>query len=212
MKENKKQNVIILVGASGSGKTTLANRMVDDMLANKAITCTTRRPRVGEVDGIHYHFVSKEKMFDLAKNNELIEEPNHHAGNYYGCPISSLRGDKPVIVIVDINGAKEINKRLGGSDEFNLINVCIEAPSKSVLMKRFVKDGRRAEEIESRLKVYENEKGWSKEMDFDLVLSADKEIKDVNEQMNLFINEVLGWIKTSSQEMKKELRAKKRKP
>lgn len=192
--ESKKQQLFVFVGCSGAGKTTLAEKMVKDGYFNKAITMTTRAPRVGEVDGVDYHFVTKKELFDLYKKGELIEPPNEHAGNFYACPISSLFSDKPVVVILDINGAKYVNDLMKERDDFDLIKICLEAPELPVLLKRFQEQGRTDEEIKSRIDVYERESKWSKMMNFDLILRPDKN-KSVIDQMNDYKNKVLPFIR-----------------
>ena len=191
--ENKKYTILLFAGASGTGKTTLVDQMVDDLIVDKAITCTTRKKRKGEIDGVHYHFISKEKMFEMYEGGDLVEPPNEHAGNYYACPISSLKSDRPVALIVDINGIKRINEALKREDDIEVKNICIDAPEKSVLLKRWVDQGRSGEEIDSRLKVYENEKKWASSYDFDKVLKIDKTLAR-EEQISSFIGEVMSFI------------------
>ena len=83
-----KGKLIVISGASGVGKGTVLGKMMekrDDLFFS--VSATTRDPRPGEVDGVHYFFISKECFEEMIKNNEFLEY-DAHAANYYG----TLRG------------------------------------------------------------------------------------------------------------------------
>jgi len=93
--------MILLVGPSASGKTEVAKILKTKYNIVKAITTTSRSPRVGEIDGVDYFFVSKEQFEEL-KNNNWFVETTFYNGNYYGCGKNQVKDDK--CVIVDPNG------------------------------------------------------------------------------------------------------------
>lgn len=102
--------MIVLVGASASGKTEIAKLIIKNHGFEKMVTTTTRPMRVGEVNDIDYHFLTKEEFLKRKDNNEFLETTLYN-GNYYGTHRSDV-GDKKV-VIVEIEGANILYKELG---------------------------------------------------------------------------------------------------
>ena len=103
----------ILAGASGVGKTAVAELLLRTTPCVKQITCTTRLPRPGEINGVHYHFLTEEAFQKAVENGEFIET-FRYAGNNYGtryADLSSLMAeDKDVIIVMEINGAMKIKE------------------------------------------------------------------------------------------------------
>ena len=105
--------LIVISGASGVGKGTVLGQMMkkrDDLYFS--VSATTRAPRPGEVDGVHYFFISKECFEEMISPDEFLEY-DAHAANYYG----TLRGQaeakqKKGHVLLDIepNGAAQVRK------------------------------------------------------------------------------------------------------
>src|SRR5581483_9402883 len=81
----------IVSGPSGSGKTTLAQRLVASggLRLRVAVTATTRPPRPGEIDGVHYHFWSADRFEAAIRDEELLEWATVH-GQRYGTPRSEV--------------------------------------------------------------------------------------------------------------------------
>ncbi|MBP5091656.1 MAG: hypothetical protein J6328_03760 [Bacilli bacterium] len=96
--------MILLVGASASGKTEVGKILLSKYGMKKAITHTSRSIRPNEVDGVDYHFVSKEEFLSLWNEGKLIENTFYN-GNYYGCSKAEISEDK--VVILDPNGLKK---------------------------------------------------------------------------------------------------------
>ena len=83
-----KNKLFVISAASGAGKTTLKDLVIKDFPDIKySISATTRKPREGEIDGVHYFFKTKEEFEQLIKEDDLIEWNKVH-GNYYGTPKS----------------------------------------------------------------------------------------------------------------------------
>lgn len=99
--------MIILFGPSASGKTEIAKRLMSKYGLKKVVTCTTREPRIGEVNDIDYHFLTKDKFDELLKKNEFVETAFYN-NNYYGSLKKEVDDDK--IVVIEPNGVKEYLK------------------------------------------------------------------------------------------------------
>ncbi len=106
--------LIVLSGLSGVGKDTVLDRLRQSSLSLEfVVTLSTRQPRSGEQDGVHYRFVTVEKFKELIRAGELLEWAEVY-GNYYGPPKDTVRAalavGKDVIVKVDVQGAATIKK------------------------------------------------------------------------------------------------------
>lgn len=130
--------VIVLSGPSGVGKDTVLDRM--KRLGSStyfAVTATTRRRRSQEVDGVDYHFVSREKFQSMIDGGELLEWAEVY-GNHYGVPKDqireALRAGRDVVIKVDVQGAETIKRLV---PQALLIFVC--PPSMETLEKRLRK-------------------------------------------------------------------------
>jgi guanylate kinase len=111
-----KSLLIVLSGHSGAGKDAVLTRLRESSYPLEFITTvTTRARRANESEGVHYHFVSRDKFQELIDRGELLEWANVY-GNYYGVPKEPVRQalsrGKDVIVKVDVQGAATIKKIL----------------------------------------------------------------------------------------------------
>jgi len=108
-----KGKLIVISGASGVGKGTVLNLMMQkDGNMAFSVSATTRDPRPGEVDGVHYYFVTKERFEQMIQDGAFIEYDNH-AANYYGTPRQQMeekRARGHVILDIDPNGAKQVKE------------------------------------------------------------------------------------------------------
>ncbi|MGL4392811.1 MAG: guanylate kinase [Fusobacteriaceae bacterium] len=107
----KKGNLFVVSGPSGAGKSTVCKLVRKILGINLAISATTREPRVGEKDGVEYHFLNKEEFERKIKNEEFLEYANVH-GNYYGTLKAEVevrlnRGEN-VILEIDVQGGIQI--------------------------------------------------------------------------------------------------------
>lgn len=129
LKDNK--YLLIVSGPSGVGKDTLMNVVADYF--NKIITCTTRAKRDGEVDGIHYIFKTVEQFEEGIKNNKFAEYVKSFSGKYYGTLKESiknaLKGGKPGLLIVDVDGAKSIRESFKDDSQINVVSIFFKPPS-----------------------------------------------------------------------------------
>lgn len=97
--------MLLLIGASASGKTEISKIIIKKYGFNKMITYTTRDKRVGEVDGVDYYFLSKDKFLKKQKEDYFLETTFYN-NNYYGTAFKDA--DKKKVLIVDVNGANKI--------------------------------------------------------------------------------------------------------
>lgn len=112
-------HLVLIMAPSGSGKGFLISYLrlmfKDAPHIHFAVSCTTRIPRPGEVDGHVYHFVSRELFEEQMRNNEFLEWAEY-SGNFYGTPrsevIDPLRAGKVVIREVELQGVLAIRERI----------------------------------------------------------------------------------------------------
>ena len=106
-----KGKLVVISGTSGVGKgTVLGIMMQKDKNLSFSVSATTRPPRPGEEDGVHYYFITKEKFEDMIGRGQFLEYDAHMA-NYYGTPRAQAeekmeRGS--VLLDIDPNGAKQV--------------------------------------------------------------------------------------------------------
>ncbi len=150
--------LLVISGPSGSGKSTLcgtlAQRMPDRL--ERAVTCTTRLPRPGEVDGHDYHFISVPRFEQHIANNDFYEYARVH-DIYYGSlktHICSKLNEKDLMLVIDVQGAATLRKA-ALQDTFlaqRLVTVFIMPESIEALAARLrVRKGHEGEDIRLRL-------------------------------------------------------------
>ncbi len=111
--------LVLIMAPSGAGKGFLISylRVVfnDNPQVHFAISCTTRAPRPGEVDGHVYHFITLERFEEMMKNDEFLEWAEY-SGNFYGTPrsevVDPLRKGMLVIREVELQGVLAIRERI----------------------------------------------------------------------------------------------------
>ena len=182
---NKKGNLYVISAPSGAGKGTILKRMmeIDDNLS-LSISATTRKPREGELDGVHYHFLTKEQFEDKISKNELLEYAMY-ADNYYGTPLDYIelqrQEGKDVILEIEVQGASNVREKCPDA-----LGIFITPPSFEELKNRLVGRGTESlETIEKRLKIAKKE--LLEQVKFDIVV--------VNDEVERVSNEILDIIK-----------------
>src|SRR4030042_1062645 len=112
---SKKQPLlIILSGPSGAGKDAVLSKMKElGYLFHYVVTATTRPKRIGEIDRVHYRFISDKQFQKMVKEKKLLEWAKVY-GNYYGVPKDeikkALKSGQDVIVKVDVQGATTLKR------------------------------------------------------------------------------------------------------
>jgi guanylate kinase len=173
---------LVVSAPSGGGKTTVCNEL---LAANsglqRAITCTTRAPRTGEVNGKDYYFLSQEEFGAKRAAGEFIEWANVY-GNLYGTLkseiITRLEAGSDVIVSVDVQGVESIS-RLAAEDPVlgpSLVSFFIALPSLESLQERLRKRATDSEEvIQRRLETARAEMRSCRGFDYILLSGSIKE-------------------------------------
>lgn len=129
----KHGHLFVISAASGAGKTSLVRAMLDqDPILKLSVSHTTRAPRPGEEDGIHYHFVSEAEFMATLNQGGFLESAHVH-GAYYGTAQSevetSLAAGRDVILEIDWQGAAQIHKLFPQATLIFILPPSIEALS-----------------------------------------------------------------------------------
>lgn len=171
------------------GKDTLASEIIKAMPeCERVVTTTTRAPRAGEVDGINYRFISAGEFDKRISEDGFLEWATVH-GNRYGSPkdsiIEGLNQGKTLILAVDVQGAKQIRKKMGEA-----VTIFIVPPSLKELEKRLTsRSTEDAGEIAKRLKAAREELEHVDMYDFaivnaDIKLATSELIEIIKSQLN----------------------------
>jgi guanylate kinase len=135
--------MLIVASPSGAGKSTLCRLLLqEDREISMSVSATTRARRPSEVDGVHYHFVSRARFESMRAGGELLESAEVH-GNLYGtprAPVEQALGDgRDVLFDVDYQGTRQLYKAMRPQ----IVSVFILPPSAAALKTRLE---RRAED------------------------------------------------------------------
>ena len=163
-----KHILMAVSGPAGVGKGTIVKTLInrrDDVV--ESVSCTTRAPRSGEVDGVHYFFLSKEEFLKRIEEKDFLEY-DEHFGNYYGTPKSFVEETlktKSVILEIDVVGALNVKKVFP-----ELVLVMIAPPSVEELKRRLIGRGSEDEEsLKTRLSRLEYELSQRDKYDYCIV-------------------------------------------
>jgi guanylate kinase len=132
--------LLVVSGPGGVGKGTvvaeLARQRPDLTIS---VSATTRAPRPGEVDGVHYHFLERQAFDALVDDGGFLEWAEFN-GNRYGTPWSSvssaLASGRPVVLEIEIQGARQVRDRFPGA-----VLVFLQPPSIEELLRRLRRRG-----------------------------------------------------------------------
>lgn len=164
--------IIVLAAPSGCGKSTIINALVKggDLNLGFSVSATTRAPRDGEADGVHYHFLSEEEFRRRIAAGGFVEYEEVYPGRFYGTlrsEIDRLTGEGfNVILDLDVNGALNVKKMYGKQ----AMTVFIEPPSVEELRRRLESRGSESPEaIDTRIARAEYEISRAPEFDSRIV-------------------------------------------
>jgi len=145
----------VVSAPSGAGKTTLVERIRRTPNLFYSVSCTTRAPRTGEIEGQDYQFLSDADFRERIEKGDFLEDAHVH-GDYYGTlrgPIvTNLKSGNDVLIDIDTQGAAVIRNCADPLIRDALADVFIMPPDLEELRKRLLKRGTEtAQQIDSRL-------------------------------------------------------------
>jgi guanylate kinase len=149
--------VFVITGPSGVGKGTLIRSLFDRIAAlGLSVSATTRTPRPGEEDGVHYHFLSRDQFDERVAAGDFVEWAEY-SGNRYGTLRSELDqrvGEgAPVVLEIEVQGARQVREKMPEA-----VQVFIAPPSRETLRARLVGRGTDSPEaVERRLETADAE-------------------------------------------------------
>ncbi len=143
---NKRGVLLVISGPSGVGKGTVIKRLFEmDENLYFSVSATTRKPRPGEIDGVHYSFKTNEQFEHDIETGEMLEHANFN-GNYYGTPKSAIEEEiasgKDIVLDIEIQGAKSVKRLMPEA-----VLVYILPPSIDELKRRLI--GRNTEDAQT---------------------------------------------------------------
>ncbi len=163
--------LVVLSGPSGVGKGTIAKLLVErNASLSLSISCTTRKPRNGEVDGREYFFIGKDEFKDKISNGGLLEYSEHFE-NFYGTPrdfvLKSLE-NKDVLLEIDVNGGLNVKQSFPEA-----VLIMVAPPSIEEIRNRLI--NRHTEDIEKiNLRMQRIGYELEKSKDYDYTVINDK--------------------------------------
>jgi guanylate kinase len=130
--------LIVISGPSGVGKDTLIKRLLDlDPNLRYSVSCTTRAPRPGEVDGVDYSFVSRDRFQQLIDEDAFLEQATYN-GNLYGTMIERVEREREaghdIVLKIEVQGAEQVRARVPDG-----VFIFLVAPSIDELVRRQMK-------------------------------------------------------------------------
>ena len=109
----KKGLLIVISGPAGSGKGTVNAKLLQSDEYAYSVSATTRAPRVGEVDGVNYHFITRSEFERRIAHREMLEY-TEYCGNFYGTPlkeaVEALESGKNLILEIEVEGALNVKR------------------------------------------------------------------------------------------------------
>ena len=169
--------LIIISGVSGVGKSEVMKILLTypELNSQRLITTTTRLPRVGEINGQDYYFVSQKEFIEGITNNQFLEYVEYN-DNYYGTSLNSLEKSllrKNVLLIVDVRGFQKIKEKRVGK----VISFWLQPPNRDKLISNLQKRGEKEVEIKKRLAIAERETPFAKEYDY--IITVNDSLEEV---------------------------------
>lgn len=178
-----KGKTFIICGPSGVGKGTVVSRLMEaDPTLYFSVSATTRAPRAGEADGVHYHFLTREKFQEWIDAGDFLEHAQF-VGNFYGTPRryvdEAMDQGRDVLLDIEIQGAEQIHQKRPEA-----VRIYIAPPSWEELERRLTGRGTEdGEKIRSRLARGREEFAAARDFDYlvinDTVEHAAAEIRAI---------------------------------
>lgn len=168
--EGTSRRLVVLAGPTAVGKGTVAAAVRSDHPdVWISVSVTTRPPRPGEVDGVHYHFIDDAAFDAMIADGELLEWAVVHRAARYGTPrrpvVEALAAGRPAMLEIDLQGARQVRDTMPEA-----VFVFLKPPSWEELVRRLVGRGTEDEaERERRLETARAELAAESEFDVTIV-------------------------------------------
>jgi len=167
--------LVVLAGPTAVGKGTVAAEMRaahPDLWMS--VSATTRAPRPGEIDGVHYRFVSDEEFDRMIAEDELLEWATVHKVARYGTPRKpveeALASGRPALLEIDLQGARQVREAVARQPGLHPVFVFLAPPSWDELVRRLIGRGTESEaERTRRLETAKVEMAAESEFDVTIV-------------------------------------------
>ena len=192
MTDSQHGRLIVLCGPAGVGKGTVLGRVREQHPEIwLSVSATTRQPRPGEVDGVNYFFMPEQEFLDKEAAGEFLETADVFGLAHYGTPVKPvvehLERNIPVILEIDIQGARSVKQRAGELG-IEVMTVFIAPPSFEELERRLIRRG--TETPEQQAKRLETAKiELAAESEFDKVIVNNVVDEAADELWNLIATE-----------------------
>ena len=192
MTDSQHGRLIVLCGPAGVGKGTVLGRVREQHPEIwLSVSATTRQPRPGEVDGVNYFFMPEQEFLDKEAAGEFLETADVFGLAHYGTPVKPvvehLERNIPVILEIDIQGARSVKQRAGELG-IEVMTVFIAPPSFEELERRLIGRGTETPEQQAkRLKTAKIE--LAAESEFDKVIVNNVVDEAADELWNLIATE-----------------------
>ncbi len=142
---NKKGLLFIISGPAGSGKGTIVSRVRELAPFEFSVSATTRGPRPGEIDGVHYHFMTKEEFEAKIASGDMLEHAKY-VDNYYGTPKKpvedTLDAGNNIILDIEVQGALQVKEKMPEA-----VMIFVIPPDYETLISRLRGRGTETEEV-----------------------------------------------------------------
>lgn len=176
----KKGRLYVFTGPSGTGKGTILGRVLaQDKKVFLSVSATTRAPREGERDGVHYYFLTREAFEEKIAQHAFLEHAQY-VGNYYGtleAPVNAqLEEGHDVVLEIEVQGAMQIHEKRPDA-----VMVFVAPPSMEELERRLCGRGTESEDkIRGRMETAEREMAFADRFDYIIVNDdLDKAVRDL---------------------------------
>ena len=161
--------LVVVSGFSGVGKgTVIASLLETHPEYALSVSATTRDPREYEIDGVHYHFISKDRFEQMIREDDLLEYASY-LNNYYGTPktfvTDNIAQGRDVLLEIEIQGARKVKAACPDA-----LMLFVMPPSAQVLRERLVGRGsEKPEDVDARLRRAAREAEGIEEYDYILI-------------------------------------------
>jgi guanylate kinase len=166
--------LVVIAGPSGAGKSSIVRRLLDQRPFRFSVSATTRDPRPGELDGVHYRFLDVTQFRKMIGDSQFLEWADYGT-NLYGTPLApvldTLDRGEDVLLEIEVQGARQVREAYPDA-----LMIFIRAPSLDELARRLRRRGDTNEDqIERRLEIAHWELSIAENLFDHIVVNADIE-------------------------------------